>query len=403
MLTLIQAVFAIIFSYLAFNVLYLLVFAIAGRLRRYRPYAVVPEKKRIAVLICSYKEDNVIISTARKAAEHNYPKDKFDVIIAADQTSQETIAALRSIPVKVYEMDHKGKSSKSRSLNVLLNTLPEDVYDIALVLDGDNVMKPGCLEKLNAAFQHGFRCVQLHRTAKNTNSEVAVLDGLSEEINNNIFRNGQRALGFSSCLIGSGMAFEFKLLKEYFNIEKYLDSHIEDRVPDAVMIKQGVEVEYLPDTEVYDEKVASGNTFEKQRIRWMEAQLRHLRIILAPSYFSGRRGAQFWNRLIINTMPPRLIMIAAFLFLLSLSSLFQLLGWGELIKPGMNYWMLAFAVLLFSLVISIPPRFMKWSLLTGSFTNLISLMVHMVKGLFQMKTHRKEFMHTPKVFTEENS
>jgi cellulose synthase/poly-beta-1,6-N-acetylglucosamine synthase-like glycosyltransferase len=403
MLTVIQVLFAAIFIYLAFSVLYLLVFAIAGRLRRYSPYAITPGKKRIAVLICSYKEDNVILGTARKAAEHNYPGDKFDVIIAADQTSPQTIAALRAIPVTVYEMDHKGKSSKSRSLNVLLNALDENAYDIALVLDGDNVMMPDCLEKLNSAFHHGFRCVQLHRTAKNTNNEVAVLDGLSEEINNNIFRNGQRALGFSSCLIGSGMAFEYGLLKEYFNVEKYLDSHIEDRVPDAMMVKQGVVVEYIPDTEVYDEKVASGNTFEKQRIRWMEAQHRHLQIILAPSYFKGRRGLQFWNRLVINTMPPRLIMIAAFLFLLALAFLFTFLGWDGLIWPGWQYWLLAFAALLISLLVSIPPRFMRWSLLMGSVTNLLSLMRHMVMGVFQMKTHRKEFMHTPKVYTEDNS
>jgi hypothetical protein len=49
--------------------------------------------------------------------------------------------------------------------------------------------------------------VQGHRTAKNTNNSWAILDAISEEINNNIFRKGHRVLGLSSAIIGSGMAF----------------------------------------------------------------------------------------------------------------------------------------------------------------------------------------------------
>jgi hypothetical protein len=43
------------------------------------------------------------------------------------------------------------------------------------------------LKKINAAFEYDFIAVQGHRTAKNTNNSWAILDAISEEINNNIF------------------------------------------------------------------------------------------------------------------------------------------------------------------------------------------------------------------------
>jgi len=42
---------------------------------------------------------------------------------------------------------------------------------------------------------------------------LALLDGISEEINNNIFRKGHQTLGLSSALIGSGMALIMSFLE----------------------------------------------------------------------------------------------------------------------------------------------------------------------------------------------
>ena len=201
-LTIVHIFFLLIFIYLAINTLYFFVIAVGGKLYKPVIYQPNPAKKKIAVLIPSYKEDEVILNTARKARSHNYPAEFFDVFVAADQLKEETIKSLREIPVNVLEVKFE-ISSKARSLNQLLNFIPEDKYDIAIILDGDNIMMPGCLEKVNASFQKGFRAAQCHRIAKNKNTAVAVLDAMSEEINNNIFRKGQRALGFSSSTIGS--------------------------------------------------------------------------------------------------------------------------------------------------------------------------------------------------------
>ncbi len=400
MIWVIQTSLICLFIYLAVSVGYLLVFSISGKARKYKGYPIVSKKKRIALLIPSYKEDAVIVHTARKAKEHDYPHDFFDVYVAADQLKPETVSALRSIPVNVQVMKFKENSSKARSLNALINSIEESKYDIAMILDGDNVMAPGCLEKVNSAFHAGFRCVQLHRTAKNSNTDMAVLDGLIEEVNNTIFRNGQRALGFSSALIGSGMSFEFRQLKTIYNIPSILGNPGCDREIDTVLIKEGIKIEYIPDAYVFDEKVPTEQVFERQRLRWMESQLIHLSIILSPSYFPGRRGKDFWNRLIMNTLLPRTLLIAIFipiLFLGVLSNYFDI-AW---FRPSLLSWIVLFLMLCLSLIIAVPAKDMKKEVFAKVLFKFFAAMLSMVKGLFRLKPSRKEFLHTPKSFHKE--
>ncbi len=399
MIAVLQLLFLILFCFLAVNIIYLFIFSIAGRLRKYSPYTVLAEKKRIAVLIPTYKEDAVILQTVTKAVGHNYPAQSFMVFVAADQLRSETVSALRLTNAQVEVMEFNGKSSKAKSLNALINKINPKEFDIALVLDGDNVMANGCLEKLNAAFSKGYRCVQLHRTAKNANTEMALLDGLSEEINNNIFRNGQRSLGFSSCLIGSGMAFEFNKLKEIFSIPSILENAGEDREVDTVLIKEGIEIEYIPDADVYDEKVSSEQVFEKQRLRWLEAQQNHINMILSPSYFKGGKDKNFWNRLMINLMPPRVLMIAVFIPIFAAAMIFRFFNL-DLLRPDFTSWLVLFAILCAGLVISIPSRYMKLNVLAKALSKLFSTIIRLIRALFQMKPKRKEFIHTPKTFTE---
>src|ERR1700683_1617572 len=103
-LTIVHIFFGILFIYLAINTLYFLVIAIGGKLYRPAVYLPNPETKKIAVLIPSYKEDEVILHTARKAKTHDYLTGSFDVFIAADQLNPSTIALLKEIPVNVVEV-----------------------------------------------------------------------------------------------------------------------------------------------------------------------------------------------------------------------------------------------------------------------------------------------------------
>ncbi|HZE84779.1 MAG TPA: glycosyltransferase family 2 protein, partial [Puia sp.] len=213
----------LLFIYLLSTLSYLFILALAGRFGKMRKYGTHPEKALIAVVIPSYKEDKIIVDTAMQALRHDYPPERFTVTVIADRLQPETVIRLKALPINLVVPSWE-KSMKAKSLNAAFQQLPSDHYDLALILDADNIMSPGCLEKVNHAFHSGWKVIQCHRTAKNKNNSVAILDALSEEMNNTIFRRGQRALGLSCALIGSGMAFQFDLLKEIFASPAIQDS-----------------------------------------------------------------------------------------------------------------------------------------------------------------------------------
>jgi cellulose synthase/poly-beta-1,6-N-acetylglucosamine synthase-like glycosyltransferase len=388
--------FLIIFICLSVNIAYLLIVSVSGLFSKKRSLPFSNDKKRIAVLITSYKEDEVIINTVKNATEHNYPADKFDVFVAADQLQPSTIEELKKLNAEINEVKFT-VGSKARSLNFLLNKIDPHKYNIALVLDGDNIMMPGFLEKINTSFQQGFKSVQGHRAAKNQNTAVAILDGISEEINNHLFRRAQRALGFSSSLIGSGMAFELPTLTRIYNKPGILDNPACDREVDFEMMKAGIMIEYLDDAVVLDEKVSRKDIFENQRRRWLESQLTHLRLFFSNKERITHKNKDYWNKLFINLIPPRIFFIGIFLLIFVICML-QYFTHTNITGIRIRWWTLLFSAYVIAMIIAIPSRLMKLSTL-NAFLHLPSLLFSYLRAAFTMKSGRKDFVHTPKSFT----
>lgn len=388
--------FVILFICLAVITGYLLYFSLVGHIKKNRPRAYSENKKRIAVLITSYREDNVIVNTVRSAVEHDYPAGKFRVFVAADQLMPSTVEQLRALNANIYEMNF-ASGSKARSLNFLLNNIRESDYDIALVVDGDNIMQPGFLEQVNAAFDEKNIAVQAHRTAKNLDSPIAVLDALSEEVNNHLFRRAQNNLHLSASLIGSGMAFPFSELKRIYNKPGILDNPACDREVDFEMLRSGLSIRFLDKAYILDEKVAFKQVYENQRRRWLESQLVHLRMFFARDNRSIPKTGDFWNKLFINLIPPRLMIIAVFtaVFLSYLLQFFLNITFTSL--PLLS-WIVLFNLYLFALFISIPRRLINAKLLRAVIY-LPILAFSLLKASFTLRPGRKEFVHTPKNYT----
>lgn len=386
----------IFYFYLAASTLYLFVIAIAGKVIKAAINEVHPVKKTIALLIPAYKEDVIIIGTARKALDHNYPEDFFSVIIIADQLQHETVNILRSMGVQVLEVNFE-VSMKAKSLHAALQLLQTSQHEIAVILDADNVMKDNCLEKINAAFHNGCKAVQCHRIAKNVNHPLAILEAISEGINIHLFRRGPAALGLSAAPLGSGMAFYSGLLKEIYSHDLILHDPAEDRETDTQLLKRNIRMYYLDDAYVYDEKVASLHVFEKQRTRWLEAQVHHLRRFFQKDMKDVPKTAHYYNRIIQHLLLPRL-------FYLVICGLTTLLLIAEpvldirLLYPHSEWWLAWIVWYCVVLIISIPAEFFNFKALKAAFY-LPALMISMLKALAKMKSNRKEFLHTSKSYT----
>lgn len=389
----------ILYLYFALATLYIFIYGISGLFYHQKHAKFISKKRKFAVLIPGYKEDKVIIHVAEEAVKQDYPKDKYEVIVIADSFKKSTLKALRKLPITVIEVVFE-VSKKSKALNKCMEFIGDD-YDIAFILDADNVMKPDVLEKINEAFDRGFVAVQGHRTAKNLNNSVAILDAMSEEINNHIFRKGHRVLGLSSALIGSGMGIDYHLFKSTMAT---VDSVGEDKEVELKIIKNGIKIEYVNDAIIFDEKTSKSDVFVNQRRRWIAAQLSYFK----EYFFDGLKqlifkgNIDFFDKVLQMVQPPRILLEGILLIItviLWLSYIFVPVLANNLFFLNYQYWLFLFIVTSFTLIISIPRKFYN----KDTFKALLFVPVGfilMILSLLKIKGADKKFIHTTHSHTD---
>jgi cellulose synthase/poly-beta-1,6-N-acetylglucosamine synthase-like glycosyltransferase len=391
-ITVVNFMLIIIGAWMAFNAAYLLFFALAGKLIRRKP---MPEthlqQRRIAVLIPAYKEDSIIVQTAQRALQQDYPADKFDVIVIADSLQADTLERLRQLSVRVEEVSFP-VSTKARAIRTTLRRLPDD-YDIAFVLDADNVMENHCLRRVNDCFEAGFRAVQCRRVAKNLNTATAWLDAASEEINNGIYRQGHRALGLSSALIGSGMGFDYAWFKRLFLTTNIAESVGEDREIAFALLQDKIKIDFLSDVRVYDEKVQDRQVLQKQRTRWLHAYFHYFK----QHFFKGLRhpigNIDYFNISLQYLVLPRSLFVILFAGMLPVTLLCQWLAVP--LTLGVSFYAWIVLGYIGAQLIALPAYFYNKDFATAVMT-LPSVVLRMLLAAVPALKKQQQFIHTPK-------
>ena len=334
---------------------------------------------KFLILYPAYNEDRVITHTVEQFLLQNYPKDHYTLTVISDHMQPETNEHLGKLPITLLTPTFE-KSSKAKAMQYAISEVKGD-FDNVVILDADNVARPDFLSQLNILCSV-YDAIQCHRCAKNANNDVAVLDGASEEINNTIFRKAHNRLGLSSALIGSGMCFKYDLFKK--NVFK-LSTAGEDREMEALLLSQKVFIKYAPDIHVFDEKVSNQDNFQRQRMRWMTAQVQSLLSNLPKIPNAIIHGnINFIDKTIQQALIPRSILIV---LLAGISIIVTLLApyWCE-------KWWILFAVFALSLFIAIPKE-----IRFNSFKKVLSipgLVLRMLKNLLHINHNNTDFIHT---------
>jgi Glycosyltransferases, probably involved in cell wall biogenesis len=382
-MNLLYSVDYLFFILIAIQVLYLFIFAVASF--RKKPDILPTDKnaKRIVILVPAYQEDAVIFDTVSACLAQNYPEDKFDVVVISDKMTEETNITLENLPIILKKVALK-KSSKAKSLSFALNAL--EGYDIAVVLDADNVIDPLYLQKINSVFiGDDVHIVQTHRTAKNLNTSFAILDAISEEINNSIFRKGHSGLGMSAALIGSGMAFDFSLYRAWMDQIKSISG--EDKELEHICLAEGYKIIYLDSALVLDEKIQRATDFRNQRKRWLSAQFEIL-VRFLPDLGKAIKefNLDFCDKVFQMVLFPRILLLGGVFIISVLESIISL-------SLSVKWWCL-FGILIFTLLISIPRNFYSLKVCRAIFS-LPRVFILIFVNLFRLKGAGQSFIHTP--------
>ena len=341
----------------------------------------VGEHYKYLILYPAYNEDRVIVSSVHQFLGQYYPYEKFHVAVISDHMKPETNDKLRALPVTLLTPVFE-KSSKAKAMQYAMDQIKED-YDYVVILDADNVVDSDFLEKLNEVCAKGYKAIQCHRCAKNSNNDIAVLDGVSEEINNTIFRKAHNRIGLSSALIGSGMCFDFKWFKE--NVYK-LTTAGEDRELEALLLMQGVYIHYEESIPVFDEKVSNKDNFQKQRLRWMTAQIQsllHLLPHVPHAIISG--NIDLIDKTVQQALIPRSMLIVLTFVMACLITLLS--------KVWCLKWWLLFLFICISLYVATPRQLRSHSVF-GKILSIPLLVWKMILNILKIDRKNTDFIHT---------
>ena len=384
----------ILYTILAINIGYLLLFALASKFYRRRNYPNTPKHNKFAVLFPAYKEDKVILPTIQSFLQQDYPAEFYDIIVISDQMQESTNEALRQLPIRLLTADYTD-SSKAKAMNLAMKATADTPYDMIVIMDADNMTTPDFLSTINRVFDSGIKSVQAHRTGKNLNTDISVLDSASEEINNGFFRSGHNAVGLSAGLSGSGMAFE----AEWFHQNvKYLQTAGEDKELEAMLLQQRIYTVYLPDLLVFDEKTQKKEAISNQRKRWIAAQFGALRASLPhlpKAFLQG--NFDYCDKICQWMLPPRLIQLAG---VFGLTFVFTVIGLILSLCNGSNEWMIAIkwwilsAAQVAAMMLPVPGGRLFTKQVGKAITKMPMLAVTMIGNLFKLKGANKKFIHT---------
>ncbi len=377
----------ILLAYFAYVASYSSVLALAALFYRDKRLTPAYRLRKFAVLIPAYKEDRVIVDIAMQALGQAYPAAHFDVVVIADSLQEATLQTLRSLPVQLVEVSFE-KSTKVRALNAAMDVIGDD-YDCAVVLDADNIMEPDFLTKMNQLASAGYNAIQGRRDAKNENTSMALLDGLSETINNFIFRQGSVALGMSSSLNGSGMCFDYQAYKDILRNMDSIGGF--DRELELKLIDRGMKVHFARNVVVYDEKVPNPEVFERQRRRWISSQFFYLKKYFLQGIKALFRGnITFFNSAVLrNIQLPRLLNLGLLATITVCAFIFR-----DAVYISPFVWLGLLLLKVGSMALAVPTRLYNLKLLK-SILLLPSIFLTMFMLMFRLRGANKSFIHTP--------
>lgn len=379
-----EIVVAALLIYFCINVAYLLFFSFAGKLYKKNIYKERAAEVSFCIMIPAYKASDIIVNTVTENLKQQYPKHLYKIFVIADGFNSSALAELEKIDVEVIEVSFEN-STKSKAINEAFKQI-EPIYDYVVLLDVDNVMEQKFLQKLNNRLVTNVQIVQAHRVALNFDTSFALLDAISEEINNHIFRKGHVRVGLSSALIGSGIVAGFSFFKDMMSSVDAVSGF--DKELELKILRNRIKIHYLEDAFVFDEKVRSAAVFQSQRKRWLVAQFYYLRRF----FFSGcvhlfHGNFDYVDKLFQFLLFPRVLLLGtlSILTVLLYSISWQYYGSYALILVVLNC---------LALIVALPQKYAN-AKTARALLVLPKAFLLFFGNLFKLKGANKTFIHTP--------
>jgi cellulose synthase/poly-beta-1,6-N-acetylglucosamine synthase-like glycosyltransferase len=230
-----------------------------------------PKWNRFLVVIPAHNEELMLREILESARGMDYPRDKVDVVVIADNCTDRTAEIARAEGVRCEERTDARLRGKPYALDWLFRRIDIPSYDAYVIVDADTRIGEGFLRAMNGKLNEGADVVQGYFDILNpTDSWLTRLSIFTGIIKFRLRYFCKERLGLSCPLMGNGMCFRREVIARYgwnsFSLTENWEYF-------ANLVLDGYVPTYAEKAVVYSHAVVRLQHGETQRARWVRGRL----------------------------------------------------------------------------------------------------------------------------------
>lgn len=249
--------------------IYYLAVGLAGFLPERERACITDKTHKFALIISAHNEEKVIANMVNSLNALDYPRDKYDILVIADNCTDNTAAEAQKAGATVLERNNPSLRGKGYALEWLFEKLydNEQGYDYISVFDADNLVDKRFLIEMNKKANQGYKAVQGFLDSKNPyDSWISAAYSYCFWTVNRIFQQARHNLDMCCELSGTGFILALDTLKQLGWGATCLTEDMEFTMKLSL---NGEKVAFAYGAKVYDEKPITLKQSWRQRVRWM--------------------------------------------------------------------------------------------------------------------------------------
>ena len=224
---------------------------------------------KIGVVISARNERNVIRQLIDSIHAQEYPSEKIDIYVVADNCTDDTAQICEDAGARVLVRNDTEHIGKGYALDFLFKRLlaENNDCDAFIVLDADNIITRNYVYEMNKVFCLGYDSITSYRNSKNYGTNwVSAGYSLWFLREAKYLNNARMALGTSCAISGTGFLISMKIIKDNGGWSQHCLT--EDIEFSASYVAQGYKIGYAENAMLFDEQPETFKQSWKQRLRW---------------------------------------------------------------------------------------------------------------------------------------
>jgi len=373
----VQAIFSVnsflllslVLIYISWYILLLISFLRKERKKELKKYPLV------SILIPAFNEEKNIGKCIESALALDYPKNKLEIIVVDDGSTDNTYRIAKKYGIKVYRIKHKGKFA---ALNYGLEKCKGEYI---LILDADTIISKEFIKEALSVFEKDVGAISASMNVWNDNKIITIFQKV-EYIFASLFKKALNTLDKGSLYVfGAATIYRAGLLKTL----KFKNVSTEDFDLAVRMQAKGYKTIQV-DSVAYTRVPESIKDLYKQRIRWYSHAL-HLLKFYKFKFFKSFSSLSlytlpltyYWYILALLTIPITFYQIYYWMPKNLIDALFFLFRWFSFFGTIYNIYMLQFWQINLNLIL-------------GIFVSILSFLFILIALVYYKQLNVKKFL-----------